>query len=38
VSGVIMNLRSRDLQLAKDTGVNYMLTAGKMGPQAVLAL
>ena len=38
VSGVTMNLRSRDLQLAKDTGVNYMLTAGKMGPQAVLAL
>lgn len=29
VSGVTLNLISRDLQLSRDTAVNYMLTAGR---------
>ncbi|MFW6077485.1 MAG: bifunctional 2-polyprenyl-6-hydroxyphenol methylase/3-demethylubiquinol 3-O-methyltransferase UbiG [Hyphomicrobiales bacterium] len=29
VSGVTLNLRTRDLQLARDTAVNYMLTASR---------
>jgi 2-polyprenyl-6-hydroxyphenyl methylase / 3-demethylubiquinone-9 3-methyltransferase len=29
VTGVTLNLASRDLQLSKDTKVNYMLTAGR---------
>jgi 2-polyprenyl-6-hydroxyphenyl methylase / 3-demethylubiquinone-9 3-methyltransferase len=31
VSGVTLNLRTRDLQLSRDTAVNYMLTAARGG-------
>lgn len=31
VSGVTLNLSTRDLQLSRDTAVNYMLTAGRSG-------
>jgi 2-polyprenyl-6-hydroxyphenyl methylase / 3-demethylubiquinone-9 3-methyltransferase len=31
VTGVTLNLKTRDLQLSRDTAVNYMLTAGRQG-------